>query len=108
MPLTPSAGPLAVVRGGVTTFLHQSPINGICYSVILVNDSLARAATEQDMKKPAPTEYDVHELIRERWSPRAFADRPVPAEILCQLLEAARWAASSFNEQPWAYLPSRC
>ncbi len=59
------------------------------------------------MKKPAPTEYDVHELIRERWSPRAFADRPVPAEILCQLLEAARWAASSFNEQPWAYLVAR-
>jgi nitroreductase len=46
----------------------------------------------------------VHELIRNRWSPRAFSDKPVPAEILRSLFEAARWAPSSNNEQPWAYL----
>jgi nitroreductase len=43
-------------------------------------------------------------LIAERWSPYAFADRPVPAEDLRSLFEAARWAASSYNEQPWSYL----
>lgn len=56
------------------------------------------------MQKPAQTDYPVHELIRNRWSPRAFADKPVPLDVLRSLFEAARWAASSFNEQPWAYL----
>src|SRR5713226_9125280 len=56
------------------------------------------------MKKPAPSDFPVHELIRERWSPRAFADKPVPQNVLRSLFEAARWAPSSYNEQPWAYL----
>ncbi len=56
------------------------------------------------MEKPAPTDVALHEVIRKRWSPRAFADKPVPAEILRSLFEAARWAPSSNNEQPWAYL----
>jgi nitroreductase len=37
----------------------------------------------------------------------AFADRAVEPEKLCSLLEAARWAASSFNEQPWYFLVAR-
>ena len=56
------------------------------------------------MQKPAPSDFPVHELIRERWSPRAFADKPVSPEILRSLFEAARWAPSSNNEQPWAYI----
>lgn len=56
------------------------------------------------MHKPAPTEIPIHELIRERWSPRAFADKSVASEILRSLFEAARWAPSSNNEQPWVYL----
>jgi nitroreductase len=56
------------------------------------------------MHKPAPSDYPVHELIRERWSPRAFADEPVPQDILRSIFEAARWAPSSNNEQPWAYI----
>jgi nitroreductase len=56
------------------------------------------------MQKPAATDVPVHELIRNRWSPRAFSDKSVPAEILRSLFEAARWAPSSNNEQPWAYL----
>src|SRR5712664_4897186 len=56
------------------------------------------------MHKPAPNDFPVHELIRERWSPRAFADRPVPQEVLRSIFEAARWAPSSNNEQPWAYI----
>ncbi len=56
------------------------------------------------MKKPAPSDFPVHELIRERWSPRAFADKPVPQNVLRSLFEAARWAPSCYNEQPWAYL----
>ena len=56
------------------------------------------------MEKPANTGAPVHEIIRMRWSPRAFADKPVAPETLKSLFEAARWAPSSNNEQPWAYL----
>ena len=56
------------------------------------------------MKKPANTDHPIHELIRERWSPRAFADQPVRGEVLRSLFEAARWAPSSNNEQPWAFI----
>jgi len=56
------------------------------------------------MQKAAKTEFPIHDLIRLRWSPRAFSDRPVEPEKLRSLLEAARWAPSSYNEQPWAFL----
>jgi len=56
------------------------------------------------MHKPAATDFPVHDLIRHRWSPRAFSDKPVEPAILASLFEAARWAPSSSNEQPWAYL----
>jgi len=56
------------------------------------------------MNKPAPVEYAVQDLIKNRWSPRAFSDKPVSSELLRSLFEAARWAPSSSNEQPWAYI----
>ena len=56
------------------------------------------------MSNPAPVEFPVHELIQNRWSPRAFSDKQVPQEVLRSLFEAARWAPSSNNEQPWAYI----
>jgi nitroreductase len=56
------------------------------------------------MHKPATTDFPVHDLIRHRWSPRAFSDKPVEPAVLASLFEAARWAPSSNNEQPWAYL----
>jgi len=59
------------------------------------------------MKKPASADHPIHELIRERWSPRAFLDKPVEPEKLLTILEAARWAPSSFNDQPWFFLLAR-
>lgn len=56
------------------------------------------------MEKPAPTQFPIHELLAGRWSPRAFDDRPVEAGKLSSLLEAARWAPSSNNEQPWRFI----
>jgi nitroreductase len=56
------------------------------------------------MKNPAPAEFPIHELIRDRWSPRAFGDRDIAPETLRSLFEAARWAPSSSNEQPWSFL----
>jgi nitroreductase len=54
-------------------------------------------------KKATPA-HPIHELIANRWSPYAFADRPVPVTDLRSVFEAARWAASSYNEQPWSYI----
>jgi nitroreductase len=54
--------------------------------------------------KPAPTEVDIHELFSGRWSPRAFSDKPVERAQLHQMLEAARWAPSSNNLQPWRFM----
>jgi len=56
------------------------------------------------MEKPAQTTYPIHDLIRRRWSPRAFSDRMVEPEKLQSLFEAARWAPSCFNEQPWRFI----
>ena len=56
------------------------------------------------MNNPAPVKYPIHDLLRHRWSPRAFADRDVEPEKLQKLFEAARWAASSFNAQPWHFV----
>ena len=57
-----------------------------------------------ERKRPAPTGVPVHELIAHRWSPRAFEARAIaPHELKC-LFEAARWAASSYNAQPWYYI----
>jgi nitroreductase len=56
------------------------------------------------LRKPADASYPIHNLIGERWSPRAFTDRPVEREKLYSILEAARWAASSSNQQPWNFI----
>jgi nitroreductase len=54
--------------------------------------------------KQATPDHPIHELLTRRWSPYAFADLPVSEEDLRAVFEAARWAASSYNEQPWSYL----
>lgn len=56
------------------------------------------------LQKPAETSQPVHDLIRDRWSPRAFLDKPVPMDVLVSLFEAARWAASCNNSQPWRFI----
>ena len=54
--------------------------------------------------KNAVTTYPIHELLSSRWSPRAFADKPIPPDVLGSLFEAARWAPSSRNQQPWRFV----
>lgn len=56
------------------------------------------------MSRNADTDAPLIEPILERWSPRAFADRPVSAEDMRTLLEAARWAPSCKNQQPWRFV----
>ena len=52
----------------------------------------------------AKTDHPIQEPIAQRWSPHVFQDRPVPEADLRSLFEAARWAPSSYNEQPWSYI----
>jgi nitroreductase len=52
-------------------------------------------------------DHPVHALITKRWSPYSFASRSVPDEDLRSLFEAARWAPSSYNEQPWNYIVAK-
>lgn len=58
-------------------------------------------------EKPAPADYPIEPLLARRWSTRAFLDRPVEPEALRRLFEAARWAPSSGNGQPWSFLVAR-
>ena len=56
------------------------------------------------MEKPTNNQYPINELIEQRWSYLAFADRMVSSEVLLSLLEAARWSPSCFNAQPWSFI----
>ncbi|MEW6515451.1 MAG: nitroreductase family protein [candidate division FCPU426 bacterium] len=51
--------------------------------------------------------WGVQPLILDRWSPRAFLDRPIAERDLLGILEAAHWAPSCFNEQPWRFIVAR-
>jgi nitroreductase len=67
-----------------------------------------RNSNELDKKEivtnRAKTDYPISEIIARRWSARAFSTRPVENSKLLSILEAARWAPSSRNEQPWRYI----
>lgn len=55
--------------------------------------------------KPTPNFTNpIHPLLQQRWSPRAFSDRQLSQHDVNTLLEAARWAASCMNEQPWRFV----
>lgn len=54
--------------------------------------------------KTANTDYEIHEVLKKRWSPRAFKDKPIETEKIKNMLEAARWSPSSSNEQPWRFI----
>jgi nitroreductase len=67
--------------------------------------SEAKDVKETYPENPAPADYAIAELIDRRWSPRLFEEgREVEREKVLSLLEAARWAPSCFNDQPWYYL----
>lgn len=53
------------------------------------------------------TEYPIEQLLVDRWSPRAMSGESIEPDELMRLFEAARWAPSSFNAQPWRALYAR-
>ena len=62
---------------------------------------------EEEISRLRPDTFAINPLILGRWSPRSFLDKPVPESDLLAILEAARWAPSCFNEQPWRFLVAR-
>ena len=54
--------------------------------------------------KQAQPDRKILDVFKKRWSPRAFSDKMVEKDTLLRLFEAARWAPSSFNEQPWNFI----
>src|SRR5579875_2151114 len=52
-------------------------------------------------------DYPIDSMFLERWSPRAFTGEPIGETDLLTMLEAARWAASSYNSQPWRFVYAR-
>jgi hypothetical protein len=56
------------------------------------------------MSKTANTIYNIHPLLNERWSPRAFENKEIESEKLQRIFEAARWSPSASNEQPWYFI----
>lgn len=69
--------------------------------------SAVNTVSDFPIEKPAVSDSNLHPLIRNRWSPRAFSDREVSPEDLKTMLEAARWAPSASNEQPWRFIVAR-
>ena len=51
--------------------------------------------------------FKINNLVKKRWSPRSFSEKLIENDILLSIFEAARWAPSSMNEQPWIYYYSK-
>lgn len=60
--------------------------------------------SERQAGEHRETTYDIESLFVERWSPRAMSGEEIPEQELMRLFEAARWAPSSYNGQPWRFV----
>ena len=56
------------------------------------------------MEKPADIAHPIHEIMEKRWSPIGFSGKILEKKTIQSLFEAARWAPSAYNEQPWHFL----
>lgn len=74
--------------------MSQSEITAIAASENIVKDGVLHRKAD----------HGINPLFLNRWSSRAFADKPVETDILLTVLEAARWAPSSNNLQPWRFV----
>ena len=59
------------------------------------------------MKTERTPDHPIEPVFLDRWSPRAYDATPMPASDLFTIVEAARWAPSAYNVQPWRFLYSR-
>ncbi|WP_010676842.1 nitroreductase family protein [Bacillus timonensis] len=63
--------------------------------------------TKTKVENNRKADYPIDPLFINRWSPRAFLEKEVPEEVLLSVFEAARWAPSGFNNQPWRFILAR-
>lgn len=57
--------------------------------------------------KKAKTDYPIHNLLEERYSPRFLSTEEIPNQKLQSIFEAGRWAPSAYNNQPWHFIVGR-
>jgi nitroreductase len=82
----------------------------ICSAILLCTLPLTHAGcnksavTDREAAKVRKAEYPVDELFISRWSPRAMSGEKISDKELMSLIEAARWAPSSYNDQPWKFV----
>lgn len=62
---------------------------------------------ELEMKQFRQAEHDIDPIFLNRWSPRSYLEKEVPEEVLMRVFEAARWAPSAMNMQPWRFVIAR-
>ncbi len=60
-----------------------------------------------DIKDFRQLDYDIDPIYIKRWSPRSFQEKEVPENVLMNIFEAARWAPSAMNIQPWRFIVAR-
>ena len=65
---------------------------------------MTHSESEVFEKNPRKADHDVNPLMLNRWSPRAMSGEEISDEDLMRLFEAARWAPSSYNGQPWRFI----
>jgi nitroreductase len=89
----------ATVRMALVLGVTREGLGAVDHALLT---ALERAANHPG--RPAPVEAPILPVLADRWSPLSFTDEEVPEATLLRLFEAARWAPSSFNEQPWRYV----
>ncbi|MDR4947299.1 nitroreductase family protein [Neobacillus cucumis] len=60
-----------------------------------------------EVEENRQSEYSINPLFLNRWSPRAYSEQKISDEELYKILEAATWAPSSFNDQPWRFFVAK-
>lgn len=68
------------------------------------DSDVMKRITNNDIDHYRPNKYGSHEIFRNRWSPRAMSETPVEENDILAMFEAAHWAPSSYNNQPWRFL----
>ncbi len=71
------------------------------------NDDMLNGEVAEEVRPFRDAEHKIAAAFLNRWSPRAFAPDAIDDETLMSVFEAARWAASSYNEQPWRFVYAR-
>ncbi len=66
-----------------------------------------QAEIRDEVKPFREPEHEIDPIFINRWSPRAFSSEPIDDETLMRVFEAAKWAPSCFNEQPWRFIVAR-